>query len=207
MDGYILYYRMRLLLLYVVPLFFSFFFLSNFQTLKIFIALFSVTVAEDLESWNFVHWWKLDGCIVYSRIKLLLFICPFISSFFFLFNSQPLKMFVSHFSGTVRCTKLKLGTHADSGLYCVYQNQTAAAYVSLYFFIFLSNFQTLKFFVTFFSGTVRHRKLKLNTKMKMGQCILCTGIRLLILIYSIISSFFFFSNFQLLMCLFPVWQL
>ena len=49
----------------------------------------------------------------------------------------------------MRPRRLKLGSHVDSGqMYCVYRNQAAAAYSSLYFFIFfLSNFQTLKFFV------------------------------------------------------------
>ena len=50
-------------------------------------------------------------------------------------------------------------------MYHVYRNQAAAAYLSLYFLIFLSNFQTLKFFVTLFSGTVRPRRLKLYTNM------------------------------------------
>ena len=45
-------------------------------------------------------------------------------------------------------------------MYHVYQNQDAAAYSSLYFFIFLSfQFSTLKFFITLFSGTVRPRIL------------------------------------------------
>ena len=102
---------------------------------------------------------------------------------------------------------MKLGTHVDSGqMYRVYQNQ-AAAYLSLYFFIFLflkfsnikifrhtaltldytgirllllihhiissfsflTNYQTLKIFITFFSGTVRSRRLKLGTHMDSGQ--------------------------------------
>ena len=102
--------------------------------------------------------------IVYTGIRLLLLICPFISSFFFLSNFQTLKFFVTLFSRTVRPRRLKLGTHVDSGqMYRAYRNQ-AAAYSSLYFFIFfLSNFQTLKFFVTLLSGTVRPRRLKLGT--------------------------------------------
>ena len=36
-------------------------------------------------------------------------------------------------------------------------------------FFFLSNFQTLKFFVTLFSGTVRPRRLKLGTHVDSGQ--------------------------------------
>ena len=58
-------------------------------------------------------------------------------------------------------------------------------FISLFFF--LSNFRTLKYFVTFCSRTVRHRKLKLNRK-RMGQCIVYTGIRLLIPIHPIIMS-------------------
>ena len=58
----------------------------------------------------------------------------------------------------------------DSGqMYRVYQNQAATAYLSLYFFIFFhSNFQTLNFFVTLLSGTVRPRRLKLGTHIDSG---------------------------------------
>ena len=39
----------------------------------------------------------------------------------------------------MRPSRLKLGTHVDGGqMYRVYQNQAAAEYLSLYFFIFLS---------------------------------------------------------------------
>ena len=56
----------------------------------------------------------------------------------------------------MRPKRLKLGTHVDSGkMYHVYRNQVAAAYSSLYFFIFLClQFSNIKFFVTLFSGTV-----------------------------------------------------
>ena len=65
--------------------------------------------------------------------------------------------------------KLKLGTYMDNGwMYCVDWNQAAAAYSSIYFFIFLSNFQTFKSFVTLFSGTVRPRTLKFGTHMNNG---------------------------------------
>ena len=58
----------------------------------------------------------------------------------------------------------------DSGqMYRAYRNQATTAYSSLYLFIFfLSNFQTLKFFVTLFSGTVRPRRLKLGTHVNSG---------------------------------------
>ena len=105
---------------------------------------------------------------MYTGIRLLLLIHPFISSFFFLSNFQILKFLVTLSSGTVRSRRLKLGTHVDSGqMYHVYLNQAAANYSPLYFF--LSNYQTLKIFVTFFSGTVRSRRLKLNTHMNSGQ--------------------------------------
>ena len=114
--------------------------------------------------------WTVGRCIVCTGIRLLLLIHPFILSFFFLSNFQALKFFVTLFSGTVRPRKLKLGTHVDSGqMYRVYWNQAAAAYLSLYFFILLSNFQTLKFFVILFSGTMRPRRLKLGTHMDSGQ--------------------------------------
>ena len=70
----------------------------------------------------------------------------------------------------MRPRRLKLGTHMDSGqMYHVYRNPAAAACSSLYFFItFLSNFQTLKFFITLLSGTVRPRRLKLSTHVDSG---------------------------------------
>ena len=108
---------------------------------------------------------------MFTALRLLLLICPFISSFFFLSSFQILKFFVTLFSGTVRPRRLKLCTHVDSGqMYRVYWNQAAAAFSSLYFsFFFLSNIQTLQFFITLFSGTVRSRRLKLGTHMDSGQ--------------------------------------
>ena len=82
-----------------------------------------------------------------------------------------MKIFVTLFSGTVRPRTLKLSTHVDSGqMYHVYRNQAAPLirpFISSFFF--LSNFQTLKFLVTLFSGTARPRRLKLGTHMDSGQ--------------------------------------
>ena len=105
-----------------------------------------------------------------TGIRLLLLICPFISSFFFLSNFQDWNFFVTLFSRTVR-PRFKLGTHVDSKqMYHVYRNQAAAAYLSLYFFIFLSlQFSTLNVFVTLFSGTMRPRRLKIGTHVDSGQ--------------------------------------
>ena len=236
---------------------YSFFSLSNFQTLK-----FSSSFSQELwglEDWNLIHTWTVGRCIVCTWIRLLLLIHSFIFSFFFLSNFQMLKRFVTLFSGTVRLGRLKLGTHVDNGqMYCVYRNQAAAAYSSLYSFFFLSNFQTLKVFVTFFSGTARSRRLKLGSHADSGQiysvywshtaaayslcfrhpfiffilsnfqtlkcfitlfsgtwglegwhlvymwtvdrCIVYTRIRLLLLIHRFISLFFFLSKFQTLKC-------
>ena len=53
---------------------------------------------------------------------------------------------------------------------CVYCNHAAALILSFIFsFFFLSNFQRLKIFVALFSGTVRSRRLKLDTHVDNGQ--------------------------------------
>ena len=134
---------------------------------------------------------------MFTGIRLLLLICRFISSVFFLSNFQTLKCFVTLFSRIVR-PRLKLGTHVDSGqMYRVYRNQTATAYSSLYFFIFfLSNFKTLKVFITLLSGTVRPRS-KLGTHVDSGcvsYIIVYTRIRLLLLICPFIFFFLQYSN-------------
>ena len=97
-----------------------FFFLSNVQKLKFFVTLFSGTMRPRMcKLGTLVD----NGCIVYTRIRLLQLICPFITSFFFLSNYQTLAFFVTLFSGTVRPRKLKLGTHVDNRcMYCVYRN-------------------------------------------------------------------------------------
>ena len=76
-----MYTGIRLLML--IHLFVScFFFLSNYQTLKIFVTLFSGVVRlTELKLGTHVN-------IVYTRIRLLVHICPFLSSFFYIFKSQ-----------------------------------------------------------------------------------------------------------------------
>ena len=66
----------------LTPCYISFFFLSNFQTLT-----FSSHFSQELwglEGWNLVHMCTVGRCIVCIEIRLLLLICPFVSSFFFL---------------------------------------------------------------------------------------------------------------------------
>ena len=149
--------------LLIHPFISLFFFLSNFQTLKVFVTLFSGTVrprrlkiGTHLDSGQMYHVYRNQAAAAYSSL------------YFFTFLSlqfSTLTFFITLFSGTVRPRRLKLGTHVDSGqMYHVYLNQAAAAYSSLYFFTFLSlQFSTLTFFITLFSGTVRPRRLKLGT--------------------------------------------
>ena len=134
------------------------------------------------------------------KIRLLLLVHPFISSFFFLSSFQTLKLFVTLFSGTVRPRRLKLGTHVDSGqMYLINRNQAAVAYWSLYFFIFLSlELSNIKIFVTFFSGTVRSRRLKLGTHMDSGQIYRVYRNQAAAAYLSLYFFIFLISNFQTL---------
>ena len=147
-----------------------------------------------------VHLWTVGRCIVYTGIRLLVFIRPFTSSFVFLSNFQTLKFFVTFFSGTVRPRRLKLGTHVDSGqMYRLHQNQAAALihpFISSFFF--LSNFQTFKIFVTLFSETVWPRRLKLGTHVDSGQLYRVYQNQAADAYSFLYFSFFFLSNFQTL---------
>ena len=160
-----MYTRIRLLLLFV-PLFLHF---LQFSTLKFFVTLFSGTlrprrlkIGTRLHSGQLYHVYQNQAVASYSSLYFFIFL-------FLQFST--LKFFVTLFSGTLRPRSLKIGTRLDSGqMYHVYQNQAAASYSSLYFFIFLSlQFSTLKFFITLFSGTVRPRSLKLGTHIDSGQ--------------------------------------
>ena len=91
-GGCMMYTRIRLLLL-IRSFIFSF---SNIQILK-----FSSHFSQELwglENWNLVHTWTMGGCIVSTRIRqLLLHMCSFIFSFFFLSSFQTLKCFCHTF--------------------------------------------------------------------------------------------------------------
>ena len=91
-----------------------------------------------VDSGQMYHFYQIEGAAAYSSLYFFIFLSLQFSN---------IKIFVTFFSGTVRSRRLKLGTHVDSGqIYHVYQNQ-AAAYLSLYFFIFLSlQFSNIKIF-------------------------------------------------------------
>ena len=72
-----------------------YFFLSNFQHWNV-----SSHFSQELwglEDWKLIHIWTVGSCIMYTRIRLLLLIHPFISSFLFLSNFQHWN-FSSNFS-------------------------------------------------------------------------------------------------------------
>ena len=113
----------------------------------------------------------MGRCIMYTGIRLLLVIRLFISPLFFLSNFQHWN-FLSHFARKlwgledwklvhtwivgrcILCTGIRLLLFIRS-------------FISSFFF--LSSFQTLRFSVTLFSGTVRPRRLKLRTHVDSGQ--------------------------------------
>ena len=147
-----------------------FIFLSlKFSTLKFFVTLFLGTMrprrlklGTHVDNGQMYQAYWNQAAAAYSFLYFFIFLSPQFST---------LKFFITLSSGTVRPRRLKIGTHMDSGqIYHVYQNQAAAAYSSLYFFMFLSpQFSTLKFFITLSSGTVRLRRLKLSTHVDTGQ--------------------------------------
>ena len=170
----------------------SFFFLSNFQTLKVFVTLFSGTVRPRRLRLNT----NVDNGWMH-RVYWNQVAAAYLSLYFFSFLSlqfSNIKKNVTLFSGTVRPRRLKLGTHVDSGqMYCVHQNQPAAAYLSLYSsFFFLSNFQTLKCFVTLVSETVRPRRFRHVTHMN-NRWMYCVYRNQAAAAY---SSLYFFCNYS-----------
>ena len=112
-----------------------------------------------LEVWT-LHTWTVGGCSVYTRIRLLLHIRFFISYFSFQLSKL---IILSHF-----CEELcvlegwnLVNTWTMGG--CIVYTTNKLLLLIHPFSIFLSNSQTIKFFVTLFSGTVRPRHLKLVT--------------------------------------------
>ena len=103
---------------------------------------FCHTFLRNCEAWKIKTWYTHGQWVDVSCIPESGCCCLFVPLFLhlsFLSNFQTLKFFVTFFSGTVRPISLKLGTHVDTGqMHRAYWNQAAAAYLSLYFFIFLS---------------------------------------------------------------------
>ena len=127
-----------------LSLYFFSFSLPSFQTLNIFVPLFSETVR--------LIKLIMGGCIVYTTIRLLILIC----SLFLSLQCSKFKIFVTLFSGTVRPKKSKLGNLSTMGGCIVYTRIKLLPLICPFTsFFFLSNYQTLTILFTFFSRTVR----------------------------------------------------
>ena len=97
-----------------------------------------------LQSWNLVHTWTVGGCIMYTRIRLLLLIHPFIIFFFLSPQFSNIKNF--HHTFLRNCEAYKVKTWYTTGLF-----------IPLFLHFSLSpNFKNYKF-LSLFSGTVHMR--------------------------------------------------
>ena len=150
-----------------------------------------------LEGWNVVHTWTVGSCIMHTGIRLLLLIRLFIFHFTFsaIFKHEK---FSSNFSPElwglegwnfihtwtvgrcIVCTGIRLLLRIRPLISSVF---------------FLSNFLTLKFFATLFSGTVRPRRLKLYTHVDSGQMYPVYRNQAAAAYSSLNFSVFFLSNF------------
>ena len=134
-----------------LSLYFFIFLSLQFSNIKI----FRHTFLRNCEAWKVDSWYTCGqwADVLFYRNQADAVYLSLYFSFFFLSNFQTLKFFITLFSGTMRPRRLKLVTHMDSGQMCrVCQNQAAAAYSFLYFFIFLSlQFSNIKNFLLHFS--------------------------------------------------------
>ena len=147
----------------------SFFLSLQFSTLKFFDTFFSGTgsprrlkLGAHMDSGQMCPVYRNQAAAAYSSLCFFIFLS---------LQFSTLKFFVTLFSGTVRPRRLKLGTHMDSGQMYLYTSIRLLLLIHHFVssFFFLSNFQTLKFFITLFSGTVRLRRLKLGTHVDSRQ--------------------------------------
>ena len=189
----IMYTGIRLLLL--IHLFISsFFVLFNFQHC-IFSSHFS-REQRGLEDWKLVHTWTVGRCIMYTGIRLLLLIRPFISSFFLLSNFQFLN-FSSRtlFSGTMSLEDWKL-VHTLTVGRCI---MLSGIRLLLLIHLFISSVYCLSncqhwIFSQELWGLEGWTLVHTWT---VGRCIMYTGIRLLLLILFLFLHFSFSSIFNI----------
>ena len=117
--------KTRLLLL-ILPLISSLFFLSNFQISKNFISPFSET--ERPTKLN------LDGHWVHN-----IYLNQAAGAYLFLYCFNFLSLQFQNINFLSQACKVKLDTHMGNGLiYCVHQNQAASTYMFFIFLLFLS---------------------------------------------------------------------
>ena len=150
-------------------LYFSFVFLSNFQTLTFFITLFSRTVRPlkvetwyTRDQWMDVSWIPESGCC-----------CLFIPLFLHFSFSPIFKhyKFSSYFSQKLWGLEGWNLVHTWTMAGCIVYTGIRLLLIirPVYSFFFLSHFQTLKVFVTLFSEIVRSRRFKLGTHVDSGK--------------------------------------
>ena len=145
-----------------VPLFI---FLSNFQTLKFFVTLFSRSVRRR----RFKLGTHMDSGQMY-RVYWNQAAAAYSSLYFFRFLSlkfSNIKIFCHTFLRN--CVAYKVETWYTHGQWVDVIRLLLLIGLFISSFFFLSNFQSLKIFVTLFSGTVRPRRLKLGTQVDSGQ--------------------------------------
>ena len=144
-----------------------------------------------------VHTWVVGRCIMFTVIRLLLLICPFISSFFFLSNFQHRNFwwkFSRELWGLEDWNLVHKWTVGRCIMYTGIRLLLIHHFISSFFF--LSNFQHWNFSSHFSPELWGLEDWKLVHTWTVGRCIMYTRIRLLLLIHPFISSFFFLSNFQ-----------
>ena len=167
----------------------------SFQTLEFFVTL--SRKLWGLEDWNLVHTWAVGRCIMYTGVRLLLLIRPFIS-FFFLSNFQYWN-FLSHFSRELLGVEDWKLVHTWTVGRCIMYTGIRLLLLIRPFissFFFLSKFQHWNFSSHFSRELWGLEVWKLVHTWTVGRCIMYTRIRLLLLIHPFISSFIFLSNVQ-----------
>ena len=164
--------------------------------MKIFVTLFSGTQELwGLEDWNLAHMWKLGRCIVYTGIRLLLLIRPFISSFFFLLNFQTLKFFIPLFQELWGLEDWNTrGQWVDVS--CIPESDCCCIFVPLFLhFSFSPIFKYWNFSSHFSRELWGLEGWNLVHMWTVDRCIVNTGIGLLLHIRPFMFLFFFLSNF------------
>ena len=160
MGGYIVYTRIRLLLLISFFIFLSF----QFSNIKNFVALVSGIVSPRMLKLG-THMKKRVAVSCIPQSSCAAAYSPIFSFFFPIFKDYN---FSSHFSQELwgLDTGNLLGTNVDcERMYRLYR--CCWLFIPLFLHFFLFNFQTFKFFITCFyfsktnfSRTVKHKKLK-----------------------------------------------
>ena len=130
-----------MLLLLIHSFISSFYYLSNFQTLQIFVTLFSGTVRPRrwklntrVDIWQMYRVYRIQAAASYLSLY----------SVFLLSNFQALKIFVTLFSGTVRPRRLKLGRWVDVS--CIPESGCCCLFVPLFHHFLSSQFSNIKIF-------------------------------------------------------------